>query len=233
MQGLRSFDMAAQRALVALLVACALAGCGGGSRAPVAHSRSANIAWLRVYGRWYARLRSDVGAAERVRASLLIDDSRAGEFAVAVNRVSTCGDRYRRRVGTPSNPAWRRPAALALQVCRGYADGEQKLLGTIGKDAGDLRFSGEAAIAKAGERQYLLNQAFQRSFVWNRRLPRIAVSARAAGSSRCSAALRARSRGDLSRSAAGRPASGRRSWRSSAPSPRAVRIPRGSSTAAS
>jgi hypothetical protein len=167
----------ARRVLLALLAGCVLAGCGGNG-APARHSRKADLAWLRTYGRWSARLRSDVGAAESVRASLLVNDSRAGEFAVAVTRLATCADRYRQHVADPPKAGWRGPARLALEACRRLTRGERHFLGAVGHEAGDLRFSGQAALDKAGQQLYLANSQFERSFVWNRPLPRIGGASR-------------------------------------------------------
>src|SRR3954452_20174888 len=54
----------------------ALTGCGGPAKPSVHYApKKDDIEWLRAYGLWNRRLRSDVRAAETLRASLLADSS--------------------------------------------------------------------------------------------------------------------------------------------------------------
>ena len=82
-------------------------------------------------------------AAETLRASLLADSSGAAAFDVAVNRLATCANRYRLNVGAPRNPAWRRPARLALSACVGYTRAERLLLAAVGNEGGGLLLPGK------------------------------------------------------------------------------------------
>jgi hypothetical protein len=111
-------------------------------------------------------------AAETLRASLLVDSSGAAAFAVAVNRLATCGNRYRLNVGLPRNRAWRRPARLALGACGGYTRAEQLLLAAVGNEGGGLLLPGNDALTKADQTMTRANVQLEHSFVWNRPLRR-------------------------------------------------------------
>ena len=162
-------------AIAAAAFGLALTGCGGPAGKPADYApKAADIEWLRSYGLWNRRLRSDVRAAETLRASLLVDSSSAAAFAVAVNRLGTCGNRYRLNVGAPPGPAWRRPAALARTACGGYARAERLLLSTVGNEGGGLLFAGGAALQKAEQTMTRANVGFEHTFVWNRPLRRVA-----------------------------------------------------------
>jgi hypothetical protein len=160
--------------LVIALAALVLAtGCGGG-RSEATHARQgSDLAWLRSYGLWSRRLESDSRAAETLRASLLLDQSGAAAFAVAVNRLGTCADRYTRNVGEPPRTAWRRPAELALRACRRYARGERMYLAAIGHEGTADLVGAQGALDLGGRDFTLADYKFDKTFVWNRPLPRI------------------------------------------------------------
>jgi hypothetical protein len=153
----------------------AVAGCGDSVKEPepAAYApKAGDVAWLRAYGLWSRRLRSDMRAAETLRASLLADSSGAAAFDVAVNRLATCANRYRLNVGVPPHPAWRRPAALALSACHGYTRAERLLLAAVGNEGGGLLLPGNNALSRADQTMTRANLQFEHSFVWNRPLPR-------------------------------------------------------------
>jgi hypothetical protein len=164
-------------AFVALAISLLASGCGEHSRKTHQQVRSAkgDVKWLRTYGLWAGRLRTDFRAAERERNTILTSGStHTADFAARVNRLGTCAKRYLRNVGRPPNLAWRRPSAMALAACRGYVSGERKLLAVSrgGGGRGDLLFAGQSALDLANEKLFLLDSLFEHTFLWNRRLPR-------------------------------------------------------------
>jgi hypothetical protein len=161
-------------AIAAAACLLAAAGCGESpSEEPAAPApRAGDMEWLRAYGLWARRLRSDMRAAETLRASLLADSSAAAAFDVAVNRLATCGDRYRLNVGVPRNPGWRRPARLALSACGGYTRAERLLLAAVGNEGGGLLLPGNDALSRADQKMTRANVQLEHTFVWNRPLRR-------------------------------------------------------------
>jgi hypothetical protein len=153
----------------------ALAGCGETAETPAAPPAprvERDIEWLRSYGLWARRLRSDMRAAETLRGSLLADTSAAAAFDVAVNRLATCANRYRLNVGVPRKPAWRLPARLALSACSGYTRAERLLLRAVGHEGGGLLLPGNNALSRADRTMTRASVELEHTFVWNRPLPR-------------------------------------------------------------
>lgn len=158
--------------MIALAGCLLAAGCGTRSQAP--HARNVgDVAWLRNYGLWSRRFGSDGRAAETLRASLLVDQSSAAAFAVAVNRLRTCTERYARNVGEPPRAAWRHPAAVALRACRRYARGERMFLAAIGHEGTADLVGAQGALDLGAQAMTLADHEFDQTFVWNRPLPRM------------------------------------------------------------
>src|SRR5205823_5689841 len=94
-------------------------------------------------------------------------------FTLAVRRLETCDERYAANVGPPPWSPWQAPAKLVLRACHDYARGERELLSAVGNEGGDLILAGNNALASAVQTGQVAAVAFERTFVWNRHLPRI------------------------------------------------------------
>jgi hypothetical protein len=170
---------AAAISILVVVAACLLAACGAekaaqqGPESQPYDPRLSDIVWLRHFGRWERRLERDVGTAESLRASALEHGSSGAAFAAAADRLSTCTKRYSIDVGIPANTLWRGSAAVALSACRNYGRAEKLLLRSLDGSGTDSLVDGENRLEHADGALTRADSAFEKSFVWNRPLPRV------------------------------------------------------------